>query len=187
MRWLHKVSFLRDHFFPRVEWARLLLSFRKLRLFARSLKALGVIHEIGGLVRVLDERVEKIARWPKPTNQSEVRGFLGTVVDQVENATLQDASQIIFDYSLVEADLPRIYIWSFLPRVYDNLEDPRHKCLFTADIKHAYHMVPFHEDDRHSFAFTYNPQSSSRHGFHFNSSFPPPPEKQANKQINKLS
>ena len=35
-------AFLRDHFFPRVEWARLLLSFKKLQLFASSIKALGV-------------------------------------------------------------------------------------------------------------------------------------------------
>ena len=71
--------FLRDHFLPRIEWAKLLLSFRKLRLFAKSLKALGVTHEVGGLVRILEERVEKIAQWPRPTSQSEVRGFLGTV------------------------------------------------------------------------------------------------------------
>ena len=72
-------AFLHNHFFPRVEWARLLLSFKKLRLFASRIKALGVVHEIGGLVRILEDRIEKIARWPKPTNQSEVRGFLGTV------------------------------------------------------------------------------------------------------------
>ena len=34
--------FSRDHFFPRVEWARLLLSSKKLRLFASLIKALGV-------------------------------------------------------------------------------------------------------------------------------------------------
>ena len=72
-------SFLRDHFFPRVEWARLLLSFRKLRLFASSIKALGVTHSVGGLVKVLDDRIAKIARWPVPTDQSGVRAFLGTV------------------------------------------------------------------------------------------------------------
>ncbi len=72
-------AFLRDHFFPRVEWARLLLSFRKLRLFASKIKALGVTHAIGGLVHILEERVAKIAQWPVPSDQSGVRSFLGTV------------------------------------------------------------------------------------------------------------
>ena len=71
--------FLRDHFLPRVEWAKLLLSFKKLRLFATTIKALGVIHEVGGYVRILEERIAKVARWPTPSDQSEVRGFLGTV------------------------------------------------------------------------------------------------------------
>ena len=48
-------------------------------MFARILKALGVTHEVGGLVRILDDRIEKIARSPKPSDQSAVRGFLGTV------------------------------------------------------------------------------------------------------------
>ena len=72
-------SFLRDHFFPRVEWAKLLLSFKKLRLFATSIKALGVVHKIGGHVHILEERIAKVAKWPVPSDQSEVRGFLGTV------------------------------------------------------------------------------------------------------------
>ena len=72
-------AFLRDHFFPRVEWAKLLLSFKKLRLFATEIKALGVSHRIGGHIKILEERVEKIAKWPVPRTQSEVRAFLGVV------------------------------------------------------------------------------------------------------------
>ena len=72
-------AFLRDHFFPRVQWAKLLLSFRKLRLFAEQIKALGVTHTVGGLVHILEERTKKIAQWPTPTDQTGVRAFLGTV------------------------------------------------------------------------------------------------------------
>ena len=72
-------AFLKNHFFPRVEWARLLLSFRKLRLFAIMIKALGVTHRIGGHVHILEERIAKIAKWPEPLDQSGVRGFLGTI------------------------------------------------------------------------------------------------------------
>ena len=76
----------------------------------------------------------------------------------------------------------KIYV-ELSSKVYDNLLDPRHECLVAADIKSAYHMVPFYEDDRHSFAFTYNLQSSSRHGFPFNSPFHHQPRsKQTNKQ-----
>lgn len=72
-------AFLRDHFFPRVEWAKLLLSFKKLRLFANQIKALGVTHTVGGLVYILEERVNKVAKWPTPIDQTGVRAFLGTV------------------------------------------------------------------------------------------------------------
>ena len=72
-------DFLVNHFFPRVEWARLLLSFKKLRLFAQTIKALGVRHSVGGIIDMLEERVEKVAHWPTPQNQSEVRSFLGVV------------------------------------------------------------------------------------------------------------
>ena len=55
-------AFLKNQFFPRIEWARLRLTFKKLHLFAESVKALNVIHEVGGYVRILDERMAKIAR-----------------------------------------------------------------------------------------------------------------------------
>lgn len=71
--------FLRDHFLPRVEWARLLLSFKKLRLFASTIKALGVSHTIGGIVQILQTRIAKIAKWPVPFDQTSVRAFIGTV------------------------------------------------------------------------------------------------------------
>jgi len=72
-------EFLRVHFLPRVEWARLKLSFKKLRLFESEIKVLGVTHSVGGFVQILEARVAKIARWPIPSDQSGVRAFLGTV------------------------------------------------------------------------------------------------------------
>ena len=47
-------DFLREHFFPKVEWARLGLPFKKLRLFEEAIRVLGVTHSIGGLVRILE-------------------------------------------------------------------------------------------------------------------------------------
>ena len=61
------------------EQALFRLSFKKLQLFQSSIIALGITHSIGGMVRVLKDRVEKVARWPVPTNQSEVRAFLGVI------------------------------------------------------------------------------------------------------------
>lgn len=72
-------DFLRYHFLPRVEWARLRLSFKKLQLFQDQIKALGVTHSIGGHVHILEDRIAKIVRWPAPLDQSGVRAFLGTV------------------------------------------------------------------------------------------------------------
>ena len=69
-------AFLRDHFFPRIKWAKLTLSFRKFRLFVDHIKALGVEYHVGGRIHVLDSRVKAIAKWPEPTSVKGVRGFL---------------------------------------------------------------------------------------------------------------
>jgi hypothetical protein len=47
-------EFLRDHFLPRIEWAKLRLSFKKMHLFEKQIKALGVTHVIGGFVKILE-------------------------------------------------------------------------------------------------------------------------------------
>ena len=70
-------SFLAVHFLPRVKWARLYLSFKKLKLFYNKIKALGVTHRVGGLIEVLEDRIRKILEWPTPVDQTAVRAFLG--------------------------------------------------------------------------------------------------------------
>ncbi len=75
----YKVSKKANHFLPRVEWAKLCLSFRKLKLFYDSIKALGVTHRVGGLIEVLEDRVRRIIEWPVPEDQTAVRAFLGTI------------------------------------------------------------------------------------------------------------
>lgn len=72
-------QFLRHHFLPRIEWAKLKLSFKKLKLFKRSIKALGVTHTIGGFIQVLEDRIEKIVAWEASRDQTGVRFFLGVV------------------------------------------------------------------------------------------------------------
>ncbi len=71
-------QFLRHHFLPRIEWAKLKLSFKKLKLIERSIKALGVTHTIGGFVQVLEDRIGKIVAWEAPRDQTG-RSFLGVV------------------------------------------------------------------------------------------------------------
>ena len=72
-------SFLRDHFFPRIEWAQLQLAFKKLKLFVRKVTALGVDHIIGGKIQVIPDRVKVILEWPIPLCPTDIRAFLGTV------------------------------------------------------------------------------------------------------------
>ena len=72
-------TFLRDHFFPRIEWARMVLSFKKLRLFASTIEALGVKHCVGGHIHIREGRIAKIASFPVPKDQTAVRAFLGVV------------------------------------------------------------------------------------------------------------
>ena len=65
-------AFLRDHFFPHVEWATLLLLFHKLRLFARILKALGLSHEVKNQSlcrRTLDSSTVHTNQMPHPSQK----------------------------------------------------------------------------------------------------------------------
>ncbi len=55
------------------------LSFKKQKLFEAIIKFLGVAHSVRGLVRILEERVSKLARWPVPSDLSGVRSFLDAV------------------------------------------------------------------------------------------------------------
>ena len=55
-------KFLRMYFFLRVEQARFRLSFKKLKLFMKAIKALDITYYIESRVRILKDRIEKIAR-----------------------------------------------------------------------------------------------------------------------------
>ncbi|KAI1000862.1 hypothetical protein K3495_g7340 [Podosphaera aphanis] len=50
----------------RLRWARLRLSFQKLKLFVNNIIALGVSHTVGGTVQVVTERSLKLREWPVP-------------------------------------------------------------------------------------------------------------------------
>lgn len=76
--WGKQFVFLRDHFFPRMLWSQLKLSFSKLFIGMTRVKALGEMHEIGGRVRIKPATAEKIKNWPRPQEFSGVREFLGT-------------------------------------------------------------------------------------------------------------
>ena len=56
-------DFLKNHFLLRVEWARLRLSFKKLKLFEEFIKALDVTYIVKEHVKILKERVAKIVKW----------------------------------------------------------------------------------------------------------------------------
>jgi hypothetical protein len=55
-----------DHLFPRLEWAKLRLSFKKLELFIEEVPALGILHRAGGNVLSKHDRTAKIHDWPVP-------------------------------------------------------------------------------------------------------------------------
>lgn len=74
-----QLEFLGNHLFPRLDWAGLKLSFKKLKLFVDQIKALGIEHHIGGRLSVLPHRAAKILEWPEPQNAKQVREFLGAV------------------------------------------------------------------------------------------------------------
>lgn len=70
-------EFLARHFCLRIEWARLRLSFIKLRLFVQRVVTLGAEHQAGGAVKVTNDRVMRLAKWPLTNDVREVRSFMG--------------------------------------------------------------------------------------------------------------
>lgn len=74
-----QLHFIEHHFFPRILWSRLKLSFKKLELLVQDIVALGERHVAGGMIRPTPERLRKIAEWPTPTDAKGVRSFLGTI------------------------------------------------------------------------------------------------------------
>jgi hypothetical protein len=71
--------YLRKEFLPRLEWARYRLAFKKLKVWQTKVQVLGVTHEIGGKIYVLEDRIRKIVDFPVPVNVTGVRGFLGVL------------------------------------------------------------------------------------------------------------
>lgn len=69
--------FLEHHFMPRIAWAGLRLSFKKLRPFVPEVIALGVYHEFGGHLNVTPARTEKSFKWPASQSKRDVKGFWG--------------------------------------------------------------------------------------------------------------
>jgi translation initiation factor 2 alpha subunit (eIF-2alpha) len=72
-------EFLRDHFLSRIEWAKLRLFFKKMHLFENKMKALKVIHCSDDFVKILKNRIKKIAKWSVSMNQINVRAFIEAV------------------------------------------------------------------------------------------------------------
>ncbi|KAK6585464.1 hypothetical protein PZA11_002191 [Diplocarpon coronariae] len=71
--------FMADELFPRVAWARMRLSFKKMELFMEEVVALGVTHKSGGLISTKPERLNKIRMWPVPKSATQVREFVGAI------------------------------------------------------------------------------------------------------------
>ena len=71
--------FFKDHFFSRIEWTRLKLSFKKLYLFQTSIKTLKIQHLSNDKFQIVQNRIRKIVNFFVPVNQIGVRAFLNTI------------------------------------------------------------------------------------------------------------
>lgn len=78
--WQEHYLFLRDHLLPRLLWARLPLSFGKIKIGLKKMLALGEVHEAGGKISIKPERIRLIMEWPIPSTPTDIRSFLGTVI-----------------------------------------------------------------------------------------------------------
>ena len=72
-------DFLERHFFPRIEWAKMKLLFKKLHLFISKIRTLGVNHIVDGEIKIIEEHIRKIVEWLISTNVCSVRAFLGSI------------------------------------------------------------------------------------------------------------
>ncbi|KAI0995725.1 hypothetical protein K3495_g12453 [Podosphaera aphanis] len=70
---------LEEELLPRLAWAKLRLSFKKLELFVTETVALGVTHRAGGTMVTKTERCDKIRDFPVPKDASDIRKFLGVI------------------------------------------------------------------------------------------------------------
>ncbi|KAI0996530.1 hypothetical protein K3495_g11651 [Podosphaera aphanis] len=70
---------LENQLLPRLVWAKLKLSFKKLELFVASTTVLGVLHKAGDVLITKLERCERIRNWPVSKNTTDIRKFLGAV------------------------------------------------------------------------------------------------------------
>ena len=69
-------AFLRNHFFSCIEWRKMTLSFKKLRLFVSSIMTLSVKHMIDSQLNILKSWIKVIAKWPVSQDVKEVWRFL---------------------------------------------------------------------------------------------------------------
>ncbi|KAI1003138.1 hypothetical protein K3495_g5065 [Podosphaera aphanis] len=70
---------LEEELLPRISWARLRLSFKKLELFVTNTVTLGVTHTAEGRLITKTERCDKIRKFPVPKNATEVKIFIGAI------------------------------------------------------------------------------------------------------------
>ena len=72
----NQYDFFRNHFFSRIEWIRLRLSFKKLKMFMIEIIALKITHFVNEFVRISNDQIAKIMRYFKSIKLSDVRDFL---------------------------------------------------------------------------------------------------------------
>lgn len=84
MFWGHETfpeafEFVFDHFLPRLMWAKLRMSFKKLELFMTTIVGIGMTFSVGGAIAIKPERVAKIMSWPPPFTKPDIRSFMRSI------------------------------------------------------------------------------------------------------------
>ncbi|SMR65003.1 unnamed protein product [Zymoseptoria tritici ST99CH_3D1] len=77
--WEKHWDFIANHLLPRLEWAMMRLSLRKVKIGMNKIEILGETHEAGGKRSMKPDRVLSVLEFPVPYNATEARGFHGVV------------------------------------------------------------------------------------------------------------
>lgn len=64
-------TFIEEHLLPRLDWAKLKLTFKKIRIGCSEIVAVEIVHRTHGRLAIKPDRVAKIGEWPIPVDQRE--------------------------------------------------------------------------------------------------------------------
>lgn len=110
-------TFIEEHLLPRLDWAKLKLKFKQIRIGCSEIVAVEVVHRTHRRRAIKPDRAAKLRKWPVPVDQKGVRAFLGslgslsTVDHQPVDLTIPDTAD--WQCDIREGCTETTHSWTF--------------------------------------------------------------------------